>query len=77
MFKWIKKLLNADTDSQSVTQSVQVTSPQAAAALTAIEVAVTTEPKVKKPRAKKPAAEPTATKRTATATPPKQSKKSQ
>lgn len=73
MFKWIKKLLNTDTASETV----QVTSPQAEAALSAIEVAVTTEPKAKKPRAKKPAADPAVADRTAKATPAKQSKKSQ
>jgi hypothetical protein len=74
MFKWIKRLLNADTT--SVSESVQVTSPQSEAALTAIEVAVTAEPAVKKPRTKKPAAA-AGTNRTAKATPPKQAKKLQ
>ena len=76
MFKWIKKLLGTDT----VSESVQVTSPKADAALSAIEVAVTNPAPAKKPRAKKPQAEkPTesaATKRTAKATPAKQTKKS-
>lgn len=73
MFKWIKKLLNTNTASETV----QVTSPHAAAALAAIEVAVTTVPNAKKPRAKKPAAESGTTTRSAKATPGKQTKKTQ